>query len=65
MAFTTFLISKKDEKNIEADALNCLTMISGDMEALLNHPPLDPHNPLLNEKLLDFFLNIRNNIKYS
>lgn len=41
----------KGHKNIEADVLSCLTMTDkiDQLAVMLNHPPMDPFNPLLNK----------------
>ena len=38
---------------IDADALSRLSIDATSSEIMLNHPPLDPHNPLLNKNPLD------------
>ena len=43
----------KGQKNVEADTLRRLPITAPDMESILNHPPLDPHNPLLDKNPLD------------
>ena len=43
----------KGQKNIEADALSRLPTQSPNIEAMLNHPPFIPSNPLLNKNPLD------------
>ena len=45
----------KGHTNVEADALSRLPMIEADqgIEAMLNHPQVDPFNPLLNQYPLD------------
>ena len=43
----------KGHKNIEADALSQLPITQENIEVMLNPPPLDPYNPLLNKNPLD------------
>ena len=43
----------KGRNNVEADALSRLPMDENAIEAVLNHPPLKPRNPLLNNNPLD------------
>ena len=43
----------KGHKNIEADALSRLPIAQDNMEIMLNHPPSDPYNPLLNKNPMD------------
>ncbi len=43
----------KGHKNIEADALSRISMMEAGMESMLNHPPMDPYNPILNRYPLD------------
>ena len=43
----------KGQINIEADALSRLPMDPESSKIMLNHPPMDPHNPLLNKNPLD------------
>ena len=43
----------KGRNNVEADALSRLLMDENAIEAVLNHPPLKPRNPLLNNNPLD------------
>ena len=43
----------KSQKNIEADALSQLPMTSENIEVMLNHPHIYPHNHLLNKYPLD------------
>ncbi len=50
------LLYVKGQKNTEADALSRLPMMESGMECMLNHPPLDPYNPLLNKYPLDLEL---------
>ena len=40
-------------KNIEADDLSRLPITHDNIEVMLNHPPLDPYNPLLNKNPMD------------
>ena len=48
----------KGHTNIEADALSRLPMIDTNqgIEAMLNHPQIDPFNPILNQYPLDLIL---------
>ena len=39
----------KGHKGVEADNLRQLPITNENMEAMLNHPPVDPYNPLLNK----------------
>ena len=43
----------KGQCNIEADALSRLPTDITSAEIMLNHPPLDPENPILNKNPLD------------
>ena len=43
----------KGHNNVEADALSRLPMNLKATEAMLNHPPMDPQNPLINKNPLD------------
>ena len=43
----------KGHKNIEADALSQLPITNESIEVMLNHPPIDPYNPLLNKNPMD------------
>ena len=49
------IIYIKGHKNIEADALSRLPIITMDegMTSMMNHPPIDPNNPILNKNPLD------------
>ena len=51
--FGSIIMYIKGQRNIEADALSRLPTQSPDMESMLNHPPFDPSNPLLNKNPLD------------
>ena len=46
----------KGQCNIEADALSRLPTDTTSAEIMLNHPPLDPENPILNKNPLDLEL---------
>ena len=39
----------KVQNNIEADAFSRLPIDINAHQIMLNHPPIDPHNPLLNK----------------
>ena len=41
------------QDNLEADALSCLPIDITAHEIMWNHPPINPHNPLLNKNQLD------------
>ena len=43
----------KGHKNVETNALSRLPMDLKATEVMLNHPPMDPQNPLLNKNPLD------------
>ena len=43
----------KGKTNIEANALSRLPTDTISTETMLNHPPLDPENPVLNKNPLD------------
>ena len=51
--FSPTLIYVKGQCNVEADALCRLPMDIQAHEIMLNHPPVDPHNPLFNKHPLD------------
>ena len=42
-----------EQKNVGAEALSCLPISTGGIEAMLNHPWGDPHSPLSNKNPLD------------
>ena len=43
----------KGHKNFEADALSRLPIADDNIEVMLNHPPVDPYNPLFNKNPMD------------
>ena len=52
------LIYVKGHSNVEVDALSRLSHMEEDsgIEVMLNHPPMDPQNPLLNKYPLNLNL---------
>ena len=48
-----YIIHIKRQENVETDMFSCLPSNTGDMDAILNHPPLYPHKPFLNKSLWD------------
>ncbi len=53
--YRNFLLGINGHKNVEADALSRLTMIPSNegITVMMNHPPMDPHNPIMNKNPLD------------
>ena len=39
-----YIIHIKRQENVETDMFSCLPSNTGDMDAILNHPPLYPHS---------------------
>ena len=51
--FSQIIQYVKGEDNLEVDALSRLTMDAESHEKMLNHPPMDPNDPLMNKNPLD------------
>ena len=51
--FGPIILYVKGQDNVEDDALSRLPMDIQAHEITLNHPPVDPHNPLFNKHPLD------------
>ena len=51
--FSPIIMYIKGQRNVEANALSRLSFSSDQLEIMLNHPPFDPKNPMMNKNPLD------------